>query len=143
MSIITIEDVESVRFSAPDLAQMREFLQDFGMVEAEDTGDGILRMRGTSDAPFLHETVQGDPAYVSVTLRAASLSEVQSLAEAEGVPVEPAPGPGGGSQISLRDPDGFWSMSSRARRACPSLRAKPPPRGTPSPGATAPTSPSA
>ncbi|WP_206244189.1 VOC family protein [Novosphingobium terrae] len=107
MTTITIEDVESVRFSAPDLAQMRDFLRDFGMVEAEDTGDGILRMRGTSDTPFLHETVQGEPAYVSLTLRAASLTELESLAEAEGVPVEPAPGPGGGSQITLRDPDGF------------------------------------
>ncbi len=105
--MIKIVDVESVRFSAPNLGEMARFLTDFGMTEAEDGGDGVLRMRGTGNAPFVHETVLGDPGFVALTLRAASLDDLHRLAEAEGVAVDAAPGPGGGSVIALIDPDGF------------------------------------
>lgn len=107
MSIITIEDVESVRFAAPDLARMRAFLLDFGMSEAQDAGDGVLRMRGTGTAPFIHETVQGGPGFVSLALRARSLADLHALAAAEGARVEAAAGPGGGSVVRLADPNGF------------------------------------
>lgn len=107
MAIITVEAVESVRFSAPDPAAMRAFLLEFGLVDAATADDGVMRMRGTGDAPFLHETIAGDPGFVSLALRAASLSDLQTLARAEGVEVEPARGPGGGSIISLVDPDGY------------------------------------
>ena len=50
MSISIIHDIESVRFSAPDLDKMRKFLIDFGMRDAEDAGDGVLRMRGKKRA---------------------------------------------------------------------------------------------
>ena len=107
MAIIKVEDVESVRFSAPNLARMHTFLMDFGLIPAEDAGDGVLRMRGTGDAPFLHETIAGEPGFVALTLRAASRADLDTLAAAEGVAVEPAPGPGGGARVSLRDPDGY------------------------------------
>ena len=107
MSIIKIRDIEHVRFSAPDLSRMRAFLLDFGMTDAEDAGDGALRMRGTDEAPFVHETIEGEPAFLSLTLRAASLADLQTLAKAEGVVIEPARGPGGGCMIGLIDPNGF------------------------------------
>ena len=107
MGTIAVQDVESVRFSAPDLSRMRAFLIDFGLTDAADTGDGVLRMRGTGDAPFIHETIAGDPKFVGMALRAAGHDDLQRLADAEGVAISPASGPGGGSTVTLRDPDGF------------------------------------
>lgn len=107
MSTIKIESVESIRFSAPDLQMMRTFLLDFGMVDAEDAGDGILRMRGSGDAPYLHETVEGEPGFVSIALRASGKADLEKLAASEACDVVPATGPGGGWMVQLRDPDGY------------------------------------
>ena len=114
-------DVESVRFSAPDLPKMREFLEDFGLREAEDVGDGVLRVRGIGDAPFLHETVEGEPGFVSFAVRVRSAEDLRALAEAEGVAVEPASGPGGGQRVCLTDPDGFMVEAVAGRRRVPTL----------------------
>ena len=100
-------DVESVRFAAPDLDLMRKFLADFGMHDAEDAGDGILRMRGVGTAPFIHETVQGEPGFVGLSLRVRDMDDLKALAEAEGATIEPAEGPGGGQRVLLHDPDGY------------------------------------
>lgn len=107
MSTIKIEEIDSVRFSAPDLERMRSFLLEFGLTEAEEGGDGVLRLRGSGDAPFVHETIQGPPGFVSLTLRAASLADLQALAKTEKAEIIPASGPGGGSMIQLTDPNGF------------------------------------
>lgn len=107
MATIRIEDLEFVRFSAPDLDRMKGFLLDFGLVDAGGDTPGVLRMRGTGSAPFVHETVLGDAGFAGVALRAASLSDLDILARAEGVAIEPAEGPGGGHMITLHDPDGF------------------------------------
>lgn len=107
MSTIVIEDLESIRFSAPDLLRMRSFLLDFGLLEAADAGDGVLRMRGSGDAPYIHETVEGDPGFLSVTLRAKSKGDLEMLAQTEGATVEAATGPGGGWMVRLTDPNGF------------------------------------
>ena len=42
MSIIKIEDVAFVRFRAPDLAEMRGFLTDFGLTIVEATDRRIV-----------------------------------------------------------------------------------------------------
>ena len=121
MSIIKVEDVESVRFGAPDLSRMRTFLIDFGLFDAEDVGDGVLRMRGTGDAPFVHETVQGKPGLCAVTLRAKSLADLHRLAEAEGAAISRPTAPGGGSVVALTDPNGF-TVEVVAERARAPLR---------------------
>jgi catechol 2,3-dioxygenase-like lactoylglutathione lyase family enzyme len=107
MSVIKVQDVAFVRFAAPDLSKMRAFLSDFGLSDAEDAGDGVLRMRGLGDAPFIHETVLGEPGFQVVGMRADSVADLEALAAAEGATIEAAPGPGGGSFISLVDPNGF------------------------------------
>jgi catechol 2,3-dioxygenase-like lactoylglutathione lyase family enzyme len=105
MSIIKIEDVAFVRFRAPDLGEMRGFLEDFGLTIAEAT-DTRLVARGTGPAPAAHITELGEPGFVSLAFRAESLADLERLAEAEGVAVEDLDAPGGGKRVRLTDPDG-------------------------------------
>ena len=105
MSIIKIEDVAHVRFRAPDLGEMQAWLEQFGMqVAVRD--DTRLFMRGRGDAAFLHATELGEAGFASIGFRAESLVDLETLAAAEGVPVEPFDAPGGGFVVRLSDPDG-------------------------------------
>ena len=104
MSVIKIEDIAFVRFRAPDLTQMTEFLEDFGLIVSRQ-GDRLFA-RGVGDAPFVHVTELGEPGFAGVGFRAASLADLHTLALAEGVEVLPLDAPGGGQAISLTDPDG-------------------------------------
>lgn len=104
MSTIKIEDIAFVRFQAPDLTQMRGFLEDFGLSVAEH--DGRLFARGSGSSPFLHATELGEPGFAGLGLRAASLDDLEILANAEGAAVKPLEAPGGGHVVTLADPDG-------------------------------------
>ena len=104
MSTIKIDDIAFVRFRAPDLTQMRAFLEDFGLAVAEE--GGRLFARGRGDRPFLHVTELGEPGFAGLGLRASSLADLKTLAAAEGVQVEPLDTPGGGHVVRLTDPDG-------------------------------------
>ena len=112
-------DVESVRFSAPDLPKMRAFLEDFGMTATKDLGDGVLRMRGTSDTPFLHETIQGEQGFVNLAIRVRGVEDLAALAALEDVSVERAPG--GGQRVLLADPDGYQVEAIAGRPRVPVL----------------------
>lgn len=105
MSTIKIEDVAFVRFRAPDLTQMRGFLDDFGLTVAEAT-DSRLIARGSGPAPVAHITGKGEAGFASVGFRAASLEDLERLAASEGVATEPFDAPGGGRRLVLTDPDG-------------------------------------
>lgn len=105
MSIIRVEDVAYVRFRAPDLAQMRAFLDDFGLVVVEE-GERRLVARGAGPSPVAHVTEAGEPAFLGVGFRAASLDDLDDLAAREGVSTEPLDLPGGGRRLTLVDPDG-------------------------------------
>ena len=105
MSTIKIEDVAFVRFRAPDLKEMRGFLEDFGLaIVAAD--EQRLFARGTGPAPFLHATERGDPGFAALGLRAASLADLRRLAAAEGAEIQALDAPGGGQMVALSDPDG-------------------------------------
>ena len=105
MSIIKIEDIAFVRFTAPDLDPMRGFLADFGLVAVEPAMADMLYARGVGTAPFLHVTTLGEPGFAGLGLRAQSVVDLQLLAAAEGAAVEASAAPGGGSVVRLRDPD--------------------------------------
>lgn len=107
MSIIKIHDIESIRFAAPDLAPMRAFMLDFGLIDLGPQEDDVLRMRAWGDSPCVHETEIGTPGFRSITVRAASLADLETLAAHDGVEIEDARRPGGGKCIRLTDPDGF------------------------------------
>ena len=103
--MIKIEDIAFVRFAAPDLAAMRAFLDDFGLVVAEVTDQRIVA-RGSGDAPVLHITELGEAGLRGVGFRAANLADLERLAASESVAIEPFEAPGGGRRIVLTDPDG-------------------------------------
>ncbi len=103
--MIKIEDISHVAFSAPDLDEMAGFLHDFGMPATRI--DGRLYGRGTGTAPYLHITELGEPRFVGLGLRAASVADVETLASAEHAQVKAVDRPGGGVCVTLADPDGF------------------------------------
>ena len=104
MSMTRAEDIAHVRFAAPDLGAMRAFLEDFGLFCFEE--NGRLYGRGADGAPFAHVTEAGDAGFKGVAFRVASLADLQALATADGLAVEPAGTPGGGHVVRLTDPDG-------------------------------------
>jgi catechol 2,3-dioxygenase-like lactoylglutathione lyase family enzyme len=105
MSILKIEDVAYVCFAAPDLAEMRAFLDDFGLAVTEATPTR-LTARGAGPSPVAHVTELGDAGFVGVAFRAESVGDLERLAAAEGVSVETLDLPGGGHVVTLADPDG-------------------------------------
>lgn len=105
MSTIKIEDIAYVRYSAPDLQAMRAFLLDFGLTPAPSPS-GTLYARGAGADPFIHATVEGAPGFAALGLRAESVGDLEKLAASEGARVETSSAPGGGSIVSLTDPDG-------------------------------------
>lgn len=105
MSVIKIEDIAFVRFRAPDLSVMRDFLEDFGLKCSEV--DGKLYARSADGSPFAHVTETGDAAFIGLGFRAASCEDLERLADHVVAPVEVADTPGGGSVVHLVDPDGL------------------------------------
>jgi catechol 2,3-dioxygenase-like lactoylglutathione lyase family enzyme len=105
MTTIKIEDIAFVRFRVPDLAEMRAFLVDFGLAPTEESERRIVS-RGLGEAPVLHIAELGEPRFIGIGLKAASLEDLGRLAEAEGVAMAPFDAPGGGEVVVLRDPDG-------------------------------------
>lgn len=105
MSVIKVEDIAHVRFRAPDLDRMAQYLADFGLLPAE-VGADRLYVRGRGSAPFVHVTERGEPAFLAVGFRAQSLADLDALAAATGAPVEDHDAPGGGKIVRLKDPDG-------------------------------------
>lgn len=107
MAIIRVEEVAYVRFGVSDLACMRQFLMDFGLVDAEPGPDDTLRMRGSGSAPFVHASEPGPDGFRGLALRAASLGDLEKLSAAEHASIEPLESPGGGHRVRLNDPNGF------------------------------------
>ena len=105
MDGIKIRDVANVDFAAPDLASMRAFLEDFGMIVADGSDDEVLYMQGAGPAAFLHRTRLGPPAFLGLSLEADSVADLERLSRATGAPVTEVHAPGGGYALTLTDPD--------------------------------------
>ena len=106
MSTIKIADIAHVRFSAPDLALMQQFLVEFGLTPFLD-GEDRLFARGAGDQAFVHATTRGEPGFKALGLRAENPAALAVLADAEGLRVEALDAPGGGQVVRLEDPDGY------------------------------------
>lgn len=114
-----VEDLAYVRFSAPDLSAMAAFLTDFGMVVADGSTENILFMRGADGQPVFHITEKGDPGFLGVGLRAASVQDVRARAASEGLDTLSCAAPGGGEFVRLFDPDGFAVDVIAGQVPCP------------------------
>jgi catechol 2,3-dioxygenase-like lactoylglutathione lyase family enzyme len=104
--MIRVAGVAFVRFRAPDLSRMEEFLIDFGLVRAARSPTQLF-MRGAEPDRYLHVTEVGEPGFAGVAFAAGSRADLVALADREKARLEPLDGPGGGERVQLRDPDGF------------------------------------
>jgi catechol 2,3-dioxygenase-like lactoylglutathione lyase family enzyme len=105
MSIIAIKDISHIRFTAPNLDQMRLFLEDFGLSTIDDGNRIFSHCNGR--APVCHITEQGEPAFAALGLRASSMADLEKLSAVDGVPITSFDAPGGGMMVKLIDPNGF------------------------------------
>ena len=94
-------------FERPDLEAAEKYLRDFGLVRAAKT-DNELFMRGTGPSPYIYRITLGRNArFLGLGLSVPNSEDLERLSQAFGARVVPADGPGGGSVLRLRDPDGF------------------------------------
>src|SRR5208282_6598514 len=70
------------------------------------TGDALY-MRGLDGDAFLHVTHKGEPRFVAAGFEAASVKDLETLAQEENASIAQLDGPGGGSVVRLSDPNGF------------------------------------
>lgn len=105
--MVKVTDIEFVRFAAPDLAKMEQFLVDFGLTRVE-SDDGALYMRGTGASPWLHQTVAGDAGFRGVAFAVETADDLEAASRLDGASaIEELTSPGGGRRVRFTDPDGF------------------------------------
>jgi catechol 2,3-dioxygenase-like lactoylglutathione lyase family enzyme len=128
MQLGKAEDVAYVRFSAPDLARMASFLEDFGMVRVEstDSPQDILYMRGSGGSPFVHVTELGAPRFLALGVRVRSMEDLEYIAEIDKVAIERSTAPGKGLIAKLTDPDGHCIEVVAAQDDAPPLSVETP-----------------
>jgi catechol 2,3-dioxygenase-like lactoylglutathione lyase family enzyme len=105
--MITIEDVAYLRVPVDDLEAQERFLLDFGMQRAGRT-DRALYMRGAGTQPVIHiSELRTDEYRPTIGLVAASLADLEKVAQTFGTAVEQNAEPGGGKIVRGTDPFGF------------------------------------
>jgi catechol 2,3-dioxygenase-like lactoylglutathione lyase family enzyme len=104
--MIRVPDIAYVRFRAPDLDQMKVFLDEFGLETVSRTATHLYA-RGAAPYPFAHVTVKGEPGFDGIGFYAETLDDLVALAKANACPVEDHNAPGGGKILRLTDPDGL------------------------------------
>ncbi len=95
-------------FERPDLERAEDFLSDFGLLLAERTHDALY-LRGTTPSAYAYRVQRGPRArFVGAGFAVRTREEVERLARLDGASaIERSPHPGGGEQITVRDPSGF------------------------------------
>lgn len=105
--MVKVTDIAHVKFRAPDLDKMEQFLVDFGLLRAHRDAN-TLYMHGTGADNYIHVTELGPPEFVGMAFNAASREDLELLAVLDGVSaIATIDGPGGGEYVRMSDPDGF------------------------------------
>ncbi len=132
--IVQADAVAHVVFERCDVEAMSRFLQDFGFRRCGDMGGPSRYFRTYGSLPHAVELIPSTrDAFIGFALVARDASDLRALAEAEGLPIEAADGPGGGLRVRLTDPDGrrVDLVHGFASVAPLPARAVPPPINTP------------
>lgn len=106
-SMIAVSDIAYVRYRAPEIERMEQFLLDFGLHMAARTAS-TLYMRAAGAEPYVHITELGEPSGgIGLGLLAQSEADLQVVAAQFGVRVQDNPEPRGGRILTLTDPNGL------------------------------------
>ncbi|WP_432767501.1 VOC family protein [Pseudomonas jessenii] len=92
----------------PDLERTERFLQDFGLLTVLRNAD-LLLLRGTGPTPYCYRVHRGKkPRFIGFGLSVGSCTDLERLSLLpQASPIMPCDHPGGGEQVTLRDPSGF------------------------------------
>ncbi len=101
-------DIAHVKYQHPDLDEAERFLTDFGFTIAEKT-DKILYFRGTSSAPYIYIVEKGEQSgFIGLALQVKESSHLELLTKmSDASEVYEIEAPGGGSCVTLTDPNNF------------------------------------
>ena len=103
--MIAVEDITWIRYRAPDLKLMAEFLTDFGLQPVLATEDRLF-MRAHGPMPVVHVTERGPTGQIGFGLKVGSRADLETIASERGASIESRTEPGGGEVVRLKDPDG-------------------------------------
>jgi len=93
-------------FERPSLETAEAYLLDFGLVPVMKTEKDLF-FRGTGPHPYIYRATLGPKArFLGIGLSLPKAEDLQTLSQKFGVPIGQADGPGGGSVVHLKDPDG-------------------------------------
>ena len=84
-----------------------QYLVDFGLIVASKS-DREVYLRGTGRRPYIYRLTLGPrPRFIGLGLSVATREELHTLSQTLDRPIEASSGPGGGSVVRLRDPEGI------------------------------------
>lgn len=104
--LVKAQELLFAKFERPDLDRAERYLRDFGLVRAERT-ENELFMRGAGPRPYVYRVTRGPRVrFLGLGISVPKAEDLDTLSAAFGAPVKRADGPGGGSVVRLRDPQG-------------------------------------
>ncbi|KAI1826563.1 trihydroxytoluene oxygenase [Xylaria intraflava] len=105
---IKLVKISHMRYQHPDLDQIAQFLQDFGLTVAKKT-DEELWLRGYGPDPYAYYAVKGPKKFLGGSYIVESYEDLERAAKLPGSSdirkIDNAPG--GGSLVTVYDPEGF------------------------------------
>ncbi|PVH96300.1 Glyoxalase/Bleomycin resistance protein/Dihydroxybiphenyl dioxygenase [Periconia macrospinosa] len=98
-----------MRYQHPELSKISTFLHDFGMQIAKST-DSAIWFSGYGSDPYVYYAKKGPKQFLGGAFEVesyADLKKAAAMSEATGPIVQLEDAPGGGSMVTLLDPEGF------------------------------------
>ncbi|OZJ04421.1 hypothetical protein BZG36_02923 [Bifiguratus adelaidae] len=105
---VRLVKISHMRYQHPDLAEITQFLQDFGMVVAKQTEDKVW-YRGYSTDQYVHYAQEGPRKFLGGTFEVQSFADLEMAANLPGATTieELTDTPGGGHIVTVTDPARF------------------------------------
>ena len=100
-------EISYVVYDSTDLDKTEAFMKDFGLLTADRTPE-TLYMRGAGTVPYFYVARRAERnGFAGAALDVETRADLDALAKLQGSsPVEINPGPGGGSRVRMRTPNG-------------------------------------